>query len=779
MNHVVSRILSRIPLGLKLFGCLVSKALRCVLIIFLLADQASAVGKQSVQSSAAQKQTKTFVGSEVCASCHTSEYQAWASSHHAQAMMLPSDESVVGDFSGVSFENKGVVSTFTKSGSDFFITIDDGSKKSFKVAYTFGVYPLQQYLIKIEGGRYQAYDVAWDAREKGLGGQRWYKLLPDEDTGPDSPFHWSRHTQNWNSRCSDCHSTGVDRGYSLETNTFNTTFSELNVACEACHGKGSAHVDLVKSLDGGAKVEHVGFDMSLAPTTRFKFTENDDIAIPEGKPSSSQINACGGCHSRRQLIGEVNPADDFHNQFLLRRLESPLYYADGQIQDEVFVLGSFLQSKMAKAGVQCSHCHEPHSTRLKVEGNGVCTQCHKPAVYDVPLHHKHPADSDAAQCVTCHMPETTYMGVDDRRDHSFSVPHPSASEISGSPSVCKDCHQAQDNSWAQEHINQWSEGKPFDPYATLSFRAQKADPLALRPMVEFLKSSELPAIKRATLLAFAGQVPSRLTAETIQANISSDDPMVRAAAIDASDFIPLEHRYGIFRGLIKDPSATVRFALAQQLVGYESALAGMDRAELTTLLNEYEHQLRLSEDNPSGLLALADYYVRRGMAEPAFLAFDQALSIEPDFAAALLNKADLYRAVGDELNAERTLKQAIKVAADSGAVQHSYGLNLVRLGRKNEALEHLRLATQQDDANSRFYYVYAIALDGEGMTEKAIAVLQSANEQWPNQQDVLFGIVTFLERLGRDKESLKYLSNLSAIAPNDPAVRARLQRISQ
>lgn len=769
MKTLVLSVVKKARQSLTIVRCLFGEKIPFLLLLLLSSGQMFAEGNQHI---------KTFVGSAVCASCHNAEYTSWASSHHAQAMMLPTDESVVGDFSGVSFEHDGVVSTFSKRKGDFVISIDDGVQVSFEVAYTFGIFPLQQYLIKTDGGRYQAYDVAWDARSKEDGGQRWYKLLPDENTGPDSPFHWSRHTQNWNSRCSDCHSTGVERGYSTQTNTFNTTFSELNVACEACHGKGSEHVRLAQK-NGLPSAQFGGFDMSLAPTSQFRFTDDRDIAVPFGTPSQAQVNACGGCHSRRQLIGAVDPADDYHNQYLLRRLESPLYYYDGQIRDEVFVLGSFLQSKMANAGVQCSHCHEPHSGNLKVEGNGVCTQCHKPAVYDVPEHHKHPMESAAAQCVTCHMPETTYMEVDDRRDHSFRVPHPRASEVAESPSVCKDCHKAQSNSWAQEHVDQWSKERPFNPYATLSAKIQKADPLILRPLVEFLASDALPPINKATLLASTGRVPSRLTAETLQENISSVDPMVRAAAIDASDFIPIQHRYGIFRGLIKDPSATVRFSLARQLAGYERSLSGQARADVMTLLNEYEDQLRLSADFPSGQLALADYYLRRGMVERAFAAFDQALEIEPDFAAALLNKADLYRSISDEENAELTLKQAIKVAPDSGAVQHSYGLNLVRLGRKQEALEHLRLATQQVDANSRFYYVYAIALDGQGMPDKALAVLQSANEQWPNQYDVLLGIVTFLEKMGRAQESMKYLSNLSAIAPNDPAVRARVQQLSQ
>ena len=729
---------------------------------------------------AATESEKSFVGSEVCGTCHQTEHKAWSSSHHAEAMMLPDEASIKGDFNDSQFEYQGVVTRFTRDKDGFYIRVREGyaEEKLHKVAYTFGVYPLQQYLIRTDGGRYQAYDVAWDARPKKDGGQRWFKLLPDEDTSEGSPFHWTRHTQNWNSRCADCHSTNVQRGFDSKTNTFKTEFSEISVGCESCHGQGSLHAKLAQRGDFPPDSNY-GFDVSLSPGTAFTFVEREDIAVPSGESRDVQINACGACHSRRQQVGAFNPAEAYHNQFVLRRAETPLYFADGQIRDEVFVLGSFLQSKMAQAGVECTHCHDPHNGNLKLQGNAVCTQCHKASAYDATAHHHHPANTEAAQCVTCHMPDTTYMEVDDRRDHSFRIPNPAASELTGSKSVCKDCHKAQTNQWAQEKINDWAGEASLDLFATLNFGIERGDPLALRQVTQFINDPQNPALKRATLLAASGRVPSRLTAETIQKAISSPDPLIRAAALDASDFIPLQHRYGIFRGMISDESASVRFSLARQLAGHEQFLSGKEREALLKLLSEYESQLKLSADAPAGQLALADYYTRTNKLDKAFAAFDKALEIEPAFAAALLNKADLQRATGDDGGAEQTLRAALDVASDSGAVQHSYGLNLIRQGRKSEALEHLRLATQQEDANSRYFYVLAVAQDGEGQTSEAIKTLELANERWPHQYDVLFALVSYLEKTGRTDESLPYLSTLSAIAPNDPAVRARINRASR
>jgi hypothetical protein len=46
----------------------------------------------------------------------------------------------------------------------------NGKLGVFEVKYTFGVYPLQQYLIEFPDGRLQVLSIAWDSRPKGKGG---------------------------------------------------------------------------------------------------------------------------------------------------------------------------------------------------------------------------------------------------------------------------------------------------------------------------------------------------------------------------------------------------------------------------------------------------------------------------------------------------------------------------------------------------------------------------------------------------------------------------------
>ncbi|MFD2230442.1 tetratricopeptide repeat protein [Alkalimarinus sediminis] len=721
------------------------------------------------------KAHEAYVGSATCGQCHQAELQQWQASHHAKAMMEPTADNVLGDFNNQEVTFDDVKTIFSQREDGYFITTQNGAKKTetFKVAFTFGYTPLQQYLINIGDGKLQAFDVAWDARAKSEGGQRWFKLLPDEDTTPESPFHWTRQTQNWNSRCADCHSTNLNKGYNPVYQRYDTTFTELNVACESCHGAGKSHVSLINS-GGYKKGVNSGFKTDLKQTRQFIFDGSNPIAQPKGEATSAQIDACGGCHSRRQVIGEIDPADDYHNQYSLRLIDTALYHSDGQIKDEVFVLGSFLQSKMHQAGVTCTDCHNAHTGEVKAQDNTLCTQCHVAERYDSQKHHHHKASSEGALCINCHMPTTTYMEVDDRRDHSFSTPAPQHSDAMDTPNACNSCHRIQSNQWSADAIEKWTTQAQPDPFAVINSRAINADVLALRGMTEYVADEQYPAIRRATLLSLTGTIPSRLTAETISQQLSSSSPLVRRAAVEASAFIPLQHRWGLLKPLMTDPSASVRFAVANQLAGYAAQVSGDDYVTLSKLLREYEKQLRLSQDMPAGQAAIAMYALNQGDTEGALTALNKALEIEPDYAPALLNLADLYRGMGDESEALNILKRAIAVAPDSGAIQHSFGLYWIRQGQLEKALSYLKAATEQDDSVVRYAYVYGVALESAGQLESAIKILEAANEQWPNQYDLLFSLILYLEKAGRVSESWPYLSNLSAIAPNDPEVKRRL-----
>ena len=185
----------------------------------------------------AGKPVAAFVGSAKCQSCHKPEYDKWRGSHHERAMAEATADTVLGDFDNAEFEHFGVTSKFYRKDGRYFVSTPgpDGKLAEFQITHTFGWYPLQQYLIPFPGGRLQCLPIAWDVKKK-----RWYHLYPDRPLDPEDWLNWTRQGQNWNGMCAECHSTNLKKNYDLDTDTYHTTWSEISVGCEACHGPGSA-----------------------------------------------------------------------------------------------------------------------------------------------------------------------------------------------------------------------------------------------------------------------------------------------------------------------------------------------------------------------------------------------------------------------------------------------------------------------------------------------------------------------------------------------------------
>src|SRR5690606_1313941 len=256
--------------------------------------------------------------------------------------------------------------------------------------------------------------------------------------------------------CSSDLSTDVRKGYGRAADTFRTTWSEPHVGCEGCHGPGSRHLAVVSGEAGDAPAS--GLTAELDERRGVTWTVGPDGLPRRSEPRTGQreIEVCAQCHSRRAQIAEgYVPGNPLTDQYLPSLLVAGLYHPDGQQLDEVYTWGSFLQSRMFAAGVTCSDCHEPHGGRLRAEGNAVWTTCHTPALYDGPGHHFHPGGGEAARCVSCHMPATTYMRIDPRRDHSLRVPRPDRTVDIGVPNACNACHTDRSPAWAAAAVREW------------------------------------------------------------------------------------------------------------------------------------------------------------------------------------------------------------------------------------------------------------------------------------------------------------------------------------
>jgi tetratricopeptide (TPR) repeat protein len=691
-------------------------------------------------------------------------------------MLAPDAQSVRGDFDDRRLVFHGVESRLFRDGERFRVTTADpgGERATYDIAYTFGHYPVQQYLVDIGDGYLQALNLAWDSRAADEGGQRWYHLRDDEPIDPGHPFFWTRHFQNANSRCIECHSTGFAKRYDPGSAAYATAWAEAGVGCESCHGPASRHLELAAADRlGGAET---GFARRPAPALAWSFRGEDAIATPSGTRDDSWIDTCGGCHSRRASLGDPEPGAAYHGQYRLALLEEGLYFADGQIDDEVFVMGSFLQSKMHAGGVTCGNCHDPHSGRPRLRGNGLCAQCHQPAVYDRKAHHRHAPDSPGAQCVDCHMPEKVYMQVDARRDHSFSLPDPWLSGRLGVPNACTGCHRERDDAWAAAAMRDWGLEPDGDTWATANRGLGRQDTRVFRNYAEDPAILELAPIRQATLVASLAGFPTRAALEISSAYLGAGDPLLRRAAVNALQPIPAGLRWQLLSPLIGDPVKTVRLEVANRLADLRPQLEGADAERLDGLLDEYREALAYQADTPGGQLAIGSLEARLGYPILAERAYKRALDIEPHFVPALLNLADLYRELGSDGEAVELLRQALEFAPDDANVNQAMGLYLVRAGKQSEARDYLARALEQENASPRHAYVYAVALDSAGRTADAIAALDAATERWPNTLDLYFLQVSYMDKSGITEGIRKYLPLLDEVAGNNAQIRGWVDR---
>jgi tetratricopeptide (TPR) repeat protein len=723
-----------------------------------------------------------FTGSESCKSCHAEEYGHWHGSDHDLAMQEPTAETVLGDFNDASFTYNGVTTRFFRRGDDYVVRTDgeDGKLADFTVKYVFGVYPLQQYLLPLSNGRLQALSIAWDARPADEGGQRWYHLYPDEKIDFRDPLHWTGPYQNWNSRCAECHSTDLQKNYNPVDHTFNTTFAEIDVGCEACHGPGEQHLKLAadKALSG---VANGGFPTNLAQRGEWAFAEGANIAhrtVPLN--SRAQVDSCGRCHSRRGTLGDYHYGADLLATHRLALPQPPLYYYDGQVLDEDYVYGSFLQSKMHMAGVVCSNCHEPHSLKLRAPGNAVCAQCHKAAHYDTPEHYHHEAGSSGAQCANCHMPQTTYMGVDARRDHSMRIPRPDLSLVIGTPNACNGCHADKSAQWALDSLRNW--GVQFHDtssnFARALQRFDSGDRSVVPTLSQLANDPTAPPIWRATAMEALAQGGGREAIQTVTSVLYDDDPILRTSAVRSLDFLPLHQRYQLLQALIDDPTDSVRMEVALSLAGVPLDQLNAEQAgQLEGLFNWYLALQRKHAEMPETQLQLGVFYVQRGDLEAAEAAYREALRLNPQLVPAYLNLADLLRSQNRDTEARELMLKVLAFAPDNGPTLHALGLLETRSGTPDKALDYLRRAAALETNGTRHRFVYAIALHDLGKPQEAIGQLQALLRQVPRNEEVLLALTNYNAELGQKDQARAYAKTLTQIAPRNQAYQQLLQQL--
>ncbi|MBK7169406.1 MAG: hypothetical protein IPH83_09250 [Gammaproteobacteria bacterium] len=713
-----------------------------------------------IATAAAAVEPAGYAGSAVCGECHATQFEAWSGSHHALAMAEADRKNVLGDFNDARIDYAGVQTRFFERGGRFHVLTDgpDGKLTEYPLVYTFGVTPLQQYLIAFPGGRYQALGIAWDSRAKADGGQRWFHLYPEERITATDPLHWTGPYQRWNSRCAECHSTGLDKGYDRQAQSWNTRWAEISVGCESCHGPGKAHVDSARA--GGRSA----LPVDPGRAGRWTFAAGARIASRvDASAQGPQLAVCAPCHSRRQNIAAYRPGTAYLDAHVPALLDTSLYFADGQIRDEVFEYGSFLQSRMAQRGVSCTDCHEAHSVRLRAEGNAVCHRCHEPDVFDSVAHHHHEPGSTGAQCANCHMPSRTYMVVDPRRDHGFRVPDPWLSEAADSPDVCTGCHRERDHAWAQKTFAAWGlQAHPDTPQRLLA-RSRNPTVEGVRAGRQLAGDPGAPPMQRATALAEL-RVMAESDLQLLAAALREPEPLLRLGAAQALAGLPPEYAHAMAWPLLDDATRAVRLEATRVLAPLPDAqLSAAQRARREQALKEYIEAQDAAADLAGGPMNVAALELARGRLDEAEKSYREALVLEPALVPAWLNLADLYRARGNEAQAGEAIASALAIAPEAATVHHALGLQLVRTGQQAQALEELARAQSLAPDDARYGYVLAVALHSAGRGSEAIDVAREASRRNPVDASLLQLLASLYRDQGKMPEAAAAMRQLGEL----------------
>jgi predicted CXXCH cytochrome family protein len=767
---------------------LVSAAIAVLLVLGVTKNLVGAVHAQSTKS-------PTFAGGETCAGCHQAEADLWRTSQHKHAMDHATEKSVLGDFNDASFDYHGVHSRFFRKDGKYFAETDgpDGKLATFEVKYTFGIDPLQQYLIEFPDGRIQALSIAWDSRPKAKGGQRWFHLYPNENIRHDDVLHWTKLNQNWNFMCAECHSTGIRKNYDAKNDRYATTWSEINVGCEACHGRGSNHVAWARSQQNW-----LPFNRSKDPTKGLLavFNERKGVAwshnprtgiVQRNLPPDvlrTEVETCGRCHARRSEISENwAPAQWLQQTHAINNpLARDVYWADGQIRDvvEAYNYVPFKQSRMFAAGVTCSDCHDPHSGKLRADGSNVCLQCHAPQTYASTTHSHHEQAKAGPDCISCHMPTRTYMVVDPRHDHSMRVPRPDLSVKLGTPNACSYCHKDKSSQWAADAVARWfgPKRKGFQTYAE-AFHAARAGQAGADELLAHVASDRTaPNVARASALIELAPCATPARVAVALDGLSDQDPMMRIAGMDMLANAPAAQMWQLVAPLLSDSVRGVRIRAADLLAAVPTDRQPPgDRKAFDNAAAELVATLRLNADRPEDRSSLANFYAKRGRITEAESEYKAALRLSPQFAPAAVNLADLYRRLGRDDDGENTLRKAIATTPAIASLHYSLGLTLSRMKKPAEAIGELRRAHELEENNARYSYVYAVALYSAGHRDDAIATLKKTLEAHPNDRDTLSALLSYSRESGDLKGALTYANRLLQIAPNSSSLKTLIESL--
>ncbi|MCX6284161.1 MAG: multiheme c-type cytochrome [Bacteroidetes bacterium] len=717
-----------------------------------------------------------FTGGHACIECHQKEFRLWKGSDHDKAMSVASDSSVLGDFNNAEFTFNGKTSKFYKRDRKFYVFTEGpgGLMKEFRVSHTFGVHPLQQYLIPFGSGKYQCLPIAWNTIEK-----KWFQMAAmvykPEDMKPDNWLFWTNQAQNWNSMCAECHSTNLQKNFNPDSNSYNTTWSDINVNCEACHGPGSAHIEWAR-LPGMARPRD----------------NNTGLVVKTSKiPSRQYMESCAPCHARRSSMG---PYDFGHPDFLSNAIPqlpvASFYYVDGQFLDEDYEYGSFTQSKMYMKDVRCGDCHDPHSLKRKFEGNALCTQCHRADEYDTFNHHFHKAKGEAGTsfvnkegrklgpgdgnlCRDCHMPGRYYMGIDRRYDHSLRIPRPDLSIQLGTPNACTRCHDDKTDLWALQNVNKWYGERRKPHYGSILADAVAGKAGADSGLLRIINSNLYPEIIRATAIGYLSSYPSARAQAAVRKACGDPDPLLRYTAVENFMAADSAELLRTLSPLLNDPVKAVRMQAANRLSAYKKeAFNEIQYRFFLKALEEYRKSQEYVSDFPTGRYNLANYYAKLKDLPKAEENYREAVRIDDLFYPAKANLVLIYYQQGKTDSVIRLCRNMI--ASNPDLTDGYYYLALLYGEQKKypEAIALLETASFKPASNKRILYNLGLLYEMTGQNDKCVKTFLKGLGIEACNFDILYALYAFYMNRNERVQASPYIEKLKTCFPNEKQVQA-------
>jgi len=716
-----------------------------------------------------------FTGGKACIECHQKEYRLWKGSDHDSSMAVASDTSVRGDFNNAEFTYNGITSKFYKRDGKFWVYTEGtgGKMQEYQITHTFGIRPLQQYLIPFENGKYQCLPIAWNTR-----GHKWFHMAgmvyKPEDLKPGNWLYWTNQAQNWNSMCAECHSTNLQKNFDMNTKSYHTTWQDINVNCEACHGPGSAHIEWAR-----------------LPEMSRPQDNNTGLIVKTSKITSRQyVESCAPCHSRRSSFG---PYDHTHSDFLSYAIPQlptrPTFNIDGQFKDEDYEYGSFLQSKMYMKDVRCGDCHDPHSLKRKFEGNALCLQCHKADEYNTYNHHFHKSKGetgtsfvnkrgeklgpgDGVLCRDCHMPGQYYMGVDKRYDHSMRIPRPDLSVKLGTPNACINCHDDKNDGWALQWVNKWYGEKRKPHYGTILDEAYEGKAGADSGLLKIINSNLYPEIIRATAIGYLSAYQSAKAQDAVRKALNDPDPLLRYAAVEN---YPAPDSAMLFKNivpLLNDPAKSVRMETANRLMTYKkSVFSEIQYATFLKVREEYKRSLEYVADFPTGRYNLGNYYSKRNELPEAGENYREAIAIDDLFYPAKVNLAIIYYQQGKTDPAASLFRDLVNNHPEVTDGYYYLALLYGEQKRYPEAIALLETASTKPVNNPRIFYNLGLLYQMTGQNDRCESTLLKGLKRDPGNFDILYALFAFHMKQNDQVKAAPYIEQLKSYFPNDKQVQ--------